>query len=253
VLLNPVRAALDGLVGVLLLPPFPIGLAGMASLIGLRRSPALRRPTALLAVLLSGALIFVTTMLLFPVATLWGTFMHASGPLLVGLGVVATLGGDALLAKVSAVRGWEKPNVIIAPIALLSMATLLTAFQVFVFAQQSRQTEAVYAQVGASLAAAGRDGGLARPSTVISDHPMWLAQATGSYAVALPDEDLASVGRLAAVFGTTWIVVVDERGRYPDALLDEGARSCLAADPLPLDASGEEAWLFVLTDACVGA
>ncbi len=79
--------------------PSRSGLAGLVALVGMRRSPALRRPTALVAVLICSALTFVSTVLLFPVATLWGTFMHSSGPLLVGLGVVAALGGDALLAR----------------------------------------------------------------------------------------------------------------------------------------------------------
>ena len=122
VLFNPIEAALDGLVNVLVLPAFPVGIAGLLALVAMRRSPFLRRPTALMAVLLSGFLIFVSTVLLFPVATLWGTFMHASGPLLVGLGVVAAFGGDALLARISSLRDWEKPNVIVAPIALVSTA-----------------------------------------------------------------------------------------------------------------------------------
>ena len=60
-------------------------LAGLVTLPWLRRSPALLRPTALVVLLVSGLLTFLATALLFPVATLWGTFLHASGPLLVGL------------------------------------------------------------------------------------------------------------------------------------------------------------------------
>jgi hypothetical protein len=92
VLLNPIEAALDNFVSVIAVPPFPVGLAGLIALVGLRRAPGLRSPTALMAVLLSSGLIFLTTVALFPVATLWGTFMHSSGPLLVALGVVAALG-----------------------------------------------------------------------------------------------------------------------------------------------------------------
>jgi hypothetical protein len=251
VLLNPLRAALDGLLGVLLLPPFPVGLIGLASLVALRRAPALRRPTALLTLLISGGLTFATTMLLFPVATLWGTFMHASGPLLVGLAVVAALGGDALLARISALRHWEKPNVVIAPIALVGMAAVMTTFQVLVFAEQSRRNESLYAAVGTALERSAAELGLPRPATVISDHPMWLAETTGDFAIALPDEGLDSIGRLAGIFEAPWVVVIDERGRYPAALLAEDAQSCLAVDPVPLAVDGTEAWLFVLDDACV--
>ena len=49
------------------------------------------RGTALGALVLSGLLTFVATSLLFPVATLWGTFQHASGPLLVGLIVLGAI------------------------------------------------------------------------------------------------------------------------------------------------------------------
>ena len=104
---NPFEAVYDGLVNVLSFPPFPVGIVGLLTILFMWRSPFLRRPTALMAVLISGVLIFLTTSLLFPVATLAGTFMHASGPLLVGLGVVAAIGGDALLARISVIREWR--------------------------------------------------------------------------------------------------------------------------------------------------
>lgn len=250
VLLNPLVAAWDNFLAVIALPAFPVGLVGLIALVGLWRAPVTRRPTALMALLLSGALIFATTMLLFPVATLWGTFMHSSGPLLVALGVLAALGGDALLARISAWRAWEKPNVIIAPVALVSMAALFTVFQVHVFSGQSLAAEARYAQLAESLAAvAGAEGG-DLPETFITDHPMWIADATGGYAIALPDEDVDALIELSGVFEAPWVVVVDERGRYPAALLEASARACLAADPVPIDADGAEAWLFQLADGC---
>ncbi len=247
---NPFEGAVDGLVNVLVLPAFPIGLVGLLTLALMWRAPFLRRPTALMAVLLSGLLIFLTTVLLFPVATLWGTFMHSSGPLLVGLGVAAAIGGDALLARISTVREWEKPNVIIAPIALVLTATVMTAFQVMVFGAQARDTQERIGSVAASLAEAAAADGRAQPRTIITDHPMWLAGATGGYAIALPAEDIASVQELGATFGTPWIVVIDERGPYPGALLSEDARACLAAEPTRLETSAGEAWLFELAEAC---
>jgi len=249
-LLNPIEAALDNFLTVLAFPAFPVGLAGLIALVGLRRAPGLRSPAALLAILLSSGLIFVTTVLLFPVATLWGTFMHSSGPLLVALGVVAALGGDALLARVSVVRQWQKPNIILAPIALVSSAAMLTAFQVAVFAEQSDSTQERYRAVAASLASAAAESGRPQPATIITDHPMWLADVTEGYAIALPDEDLESVHELAAVFDAPWVVIVNERGRYPQALLTDDARTCLVADPTPLSVPGAEAWLFELAPTC---
>lgn len=250
VLFNPFEAALDGLVNVLVLPAFPVGIVGLLALVAMWRAPFLRRPTALMAVLLSGFLIFVSTALLFPVATLWGTFMHASGPLLVGLGVVAAIGGDALLARISAVRDWEKPNVIVAPIALVSTAALMTAYQVMLFGAQAEDKQARIESVASSLAEVAAATGRAVPETLITDHPIWLASATGGYAIALPDESLASVHELASVFGAPWIVVIDERGRYPEALLSDDARACLASGPTPLDGPAAGAWLFELAETC---
>jgi len=253
VLSNPVVATWDSLLNVIVLPAFPVGLAGLIALAGLWRAPALRRPTALVAVLLSSLFIFVSTMLLFPVATLWGTFMHASGPLLVGLGVAAALGGDALLAHISAWRGWEKPNVIIAAIALVAMAGLLTVFQVRIFSDQSQGTESRYATLARSIEAVATAQGQEVPSTLITDHPMWLAEATSGYAIALPDEDIEAILELSSVFGAPWVIVIGERGRYPEALLHGAPRACLSAEPTLLTAVGKDSWLFQLAAECPSA
>jgi hypothetical protein len=253
VLTNPLRAAWDNLLNVIVFPAFPVGVAGLIALVGMRRALALRRPTALVVVLLSGLLTFLSVVLLFPVATLWGTFLHSSGPLLVALGVVAALGGDALLARISAWRGWARPNVIIAPIALLSVTVLLLLLQVRLFSEQSLGAKNRYAALSATLAAVAQERGVTQPRTIITDHPMWLAEATDGYAVALPDEALDAVVELGTIFATDWLVVVDERGRYPQALLEPGAARCLASDPVPLEADGGGAWLFQLEDDCPSA
>jgi hypothetical protein len=250
ILSNPVVAAWDSLLNVIVLQAFPVGLVGLIALVAMRRSRALRRPTALVALLVGAALTFTSTMLLFPVATLWGTFMHASGPLLVALGVVAALGGDALLARISEMRRWQKPNVILAPVALLATAGLLTAFTVYVSSEQSRQTQARYTALAASLQAAAETAGRSMPGTLISDHPMWLAWATERHAIALPDEPPEAVIELGGVFGATWVIVVDQRGRYPEALLERSSRACLVADPMPLEAGTADGWLFQLADEC---
>jgi len=251
ILWNPIAAAWDSLVNVIVLPAFPIGLAGLIALLGMRHSPALRSPTALVAVLISAALTFASTMLLFPVATLWGTFMHASGPLLVALIVLAALGGDALLARISALRGWEKSNVILAPIALLAVAGVLAFFQIRVFSDQSHETEARYTALGTALSAVSTQVGDEVPATLITDHPMWLADALDGTAIALPDEEPASIIALSQLFDAPWVVVVGERGRYPGALLDPGARACLSADPIALTDEPGPAWLFQLDQECL--
>ena len=82
---------------------------------------------------------------------------------------------------------------------------------------------------------------------------MWLAEATGGYAIALPDEEIDALTELGRVFGTDWVVVVDERGRYPEALRQPAAASCRTTDPVALEGSETGAWLFRLAEACPSA
>jgi hypothetical protein len=173
VLLNPLAAAWDIFLNVILFTAFPVGVVGLVALLGMRRSRALRRPTAVLVLLISSGLTFVTTVLLFPVATLWGTFMHASGPLLVAMIVVSVLGGDALLARISVARRWEKPNVILAPVALIAMAGLLAGFQLVAFATQAQAAKERYDGIVRAIGMVATRDAVEVPATVISDHPMW--------------------------------------------------------------------------------
>ena len=89
----------------------------------------------LAALLIYGTLTFLLTGVLFPIATLWGTFEHASGPLLVGLIVAALLGGDALVAWIQARRGWQRNNTWLAPFAVLALAVPLAVVQVTIARQ----------------------------------------------------------------------------------------------------------------------
>ncbi len=126
----PVRARGTQLIDTVLHGAFPVGVVGMLSLVG--AAPPTERsdsPTALVVLLLSGGLTFLATALLFPVATLWGTFAHASGPLLVGLIVATVLGIDALMTRISIARHWEQINVIVGPAALLALAVPIALVQ----------------------------------------------------------------------------------------------------------------------------
>jgi hypothetical protein len=257
VLGNPVAAAWDGLLSVIVLPAFPLGVAGLVAIVLMRRSPAFALTGPLGVLLLSGALTFATTVLLFPVATRWGTYLHASGPLLVALTVGAALGGDALLARISAIRAWQKPNVIVAPIALVAITLVLLGLQVLVVSRQAGTLDERYASIQSGVEATASALGEAVPDVIISDHPIWVSDAIGRAAAALPDEDRASLGRLARSLETTWVIVVDERGRYPDDLLSGPGRACLTGEPVglsggdvgPTAATGED-WLFILDPAC---
>ena len=80
--------------------------------------------------------------------------------------------------------------------------------------------------------------------------PMWLATVTGTPAIALPDEDLASLQALGERFGTDRLVVMDERGRYPGALLAPASADCLSDGPIQLGDPERPAWLFRLAETC---
>jgi hypothetical protein len=252
-LANPLIAAWEGLREVVLLTAFPVGLVGCLAIVGLRRSPALRRPTALVTLLASGGLTFLATVLLFPVATRWGTFLHASGPLVAGLLVTAVLGTDALLARISTWRRWPRSNVVLGPAALLVVTGLLAYLQLAFLADQARSTETRYLAIAERLRGVADESGESVPNTIISDHPMWLAAALQRNVIALPDEPLPSVARLADRFDARWLIVVDRRGRYPEALLSPSAAACLAAEPAALEEGPQPARLFRLLDSCPAA
>ncbi len=88
---------------VLLLPGFPISLIGVAALPWQARGRTLR-PIVLLSLLT-----FLVTSLVFPVATTWGTFLHAAGPVHVLLVISALLALDAGLARLGSLMHWTRP------------------------------------------------------------------------------------------------------------------------------------------------
>ncbi len=249
-----VDALTHQLLSVVVMPAFPIGLLGLVAVVALRRSPALRRPTALAALLLSGAITFVVTALLFPIATQWGTFLHSAGPLLVGLIAATALAGDALMARVSIRRGWAQVNVIIAPIALLAVSLPLLGLQVLTVSRGADRLDARLSAVAADVLAHARASGTSGDEApiIVTDHPMWLAESTGGRAIALPDEPIANVVDLARRFGATWLVVFDEDGRYPAALLTPDAAACLLGTPERVGPTGDEAVLVRLAPECPG-
>jgi hypothetical protein len=133
------------LLSVLLLPSFPIGL------IGLLRLPWTIRLRALRPLLVVSLLTFWITTLAFPVATTWGTFLHAAGPVHVLLIIACLLALDALFARLSTWRGWTKQVAWLG--ATLTIATaILFSLSLAGYGQQSTDTGSRY------QALAGPDG-----------------------------------------------------------------------------------------------
>jgi hypothetical protein len=200
------------LFNVLLVPGFPVAPIGLLALpltVGMRTL----RPLVLL-----GAVTFVVTTIAFPVATTWGTFLHAAGPVHVLLIVSALLALERLIEWVGARRRWTRPVAWLGPAltifggALFSMALLPS------FGGGSVVTRDRYLGLDTEMAAAGMPLGERGP--VITNFPIWLAEATGSQALALPDEPPDAVLELARSFeGTRTLVVVgEEHGRWPSVL-----------------------------------
>ncbi len=249
------------LVNVIVLPGLPVGIIGILAVVAMRRAPAFRQPTALQALLVSGLLIYLVSSLVVPVATLWGTFLHASGPLLVGLTVAAMLGLDAAVARLGRLRGWSRPNAWLGPLLALALAIPFAVLQVSVLGQQASDTktrlDAIVAQLAAlpeiqATAPAGSVSGNVpqQHAVLISDHPIWLAEALRRPVIALPDEPPGEVAALGRDFGTVIVVEFDQRGRYPAEWLASDAAPCLAAAPQTLPAPGGSALLVRLAASC---
>jgi hypothetical protein len=243
----PVRAAGTQLIDTLLVGAFPVGLVGILSVIGLRRRPSLRHPSALVVLLLGGGITFLATALLFPVATLWGTFAHSSGPLLVGLIVTTVLGVDALMTRISIARHWEHINVIVGPVALLALAVPIALVQLASVADTAGTFERRLEAVRVALDVTGEPAG----TPVMSDHPMSLSWVLDRPVMVVPDDPPGTLVELARDTGATTLIIFDDRVRYPATLLTPVDTTCLAGDPQQIGLADGPAWLFRIDPACV--
>jgi hypothetical protein len=221
-----IEALRHNLLTVLIVPAIPVGPIGLAGLPWIVGSAVLR------PLLIGGTLTFLATTLLFPVATTWGTFLHAAGPIHVLLVVSATAGLDAVVARVGRARGWRPSSAVIAPACLVGVALPFLVITVAGIGTVARDTEARYRQLAAQLDATGLP--LADAGPVIADHPVWIAETARVPALALPDESPSSVLDLARTFGAT-LVVLDAspaHGGWPAVLgSDDPAARCFVPVP----------------------
>jgi hypothetical protein len=197
--------------------------------------------------LLSGGITFLATALLFPVATLWGTFAHASGPLLVGLIVATVLGIDALMTRISIARHWDQINVIVGPAALLALAVPIALVQLASVAGSAGTFERRLQAVRVALEVSG----VPADGPIMSDHPMSLSWILDRPVMVVPDDPPGTLAELARDTGATTLVVFDERGRYPEILLTPIGPPCLADDPQQIGLADDPAWLFRIDPTCV--
>jgi hypothetical protein len=220
------------LLSVLLLPGAPLSLAGLVAL------PLVVRLRSLRPVVVVGGITFLVTSLLFPVATTWGTFLHAAGPVHVLLVIAALVGLDRLIAAVGRRRAWTNPVAWLAPALTVSGAILFTAVLFPAFGGTSGGYAGRYRALDVQMRTAGMPLDTLGP--VITDFPIWLAAATGADALALPAESPASVANLAQTFGArTLIISGDDHGGWP-AVLDAGGPDADCFAPIDLGVPVDE-------------
>ena len=238
------------LVNVLLLLGIPVSLIGLVAL------PWQGRDAALRPVLLVSLLTFLATSLLFPVATTWGTFLHAAAPahvllLISGLGAL-----DGGIARLGRRLGWTKPVAWLGALLAVFASSLFTVALLPSFGGGARGTERQYEVLARQMAAIGAP--LDDTAPVIHDFPIWLAETERVRSLALPDERPADVLDLANAFGARWLISAkNDHGSWP-GILDGGdpAASCFEEVllPAPDDPADAEAiaGIRVFRIACQG-
>ena len=215
---------------VLLLPGFPISLIGLVAL------PWQARGRTLRAVLLFSVLTFLVTSLAFPVATTWGTFLHAAGPVQVLLVLSAMLALDAGLARLGGRLGWTRPVAWLGALLGVFSSLLFSAALLPSFGGGSRATAAYYDELGQRMAAIGRPLD-ATAGPVISNFPIWIAESQRISALALPDEAPADVVDLAATFpGTRYLVLTSPESEHWPGDLEAAAPGSECFTPVDLGA-----------------
>jgi hypothetical protein len=214
------------LVSVLVIPGFPVTLIGLLVLPWVGRRRAIR-PLALAA-----TFTFVVTSLAFPVATLSGTYLHAAGAAFVLLSICCLVAVDGFVAWVGRLRGWTRPVAWLGPAFALAAIAPLCVLSVSSLSNQAGGVQARYDALPAAMARAGVPLDGAKP--VITDNPIWLAEAARVPTLALPEEPPDAVLDLARHFGAALLVVRAGTGReWPDILNSGGnAASCFVEVPL---------------------
>ena len=220
------------LLDVLVIPAFPVGVLGLLAL------PWTGRRRALRPLVLTAGLTFATTSLIFPVATTSGTFLHAAGAIYVLLAISCLMALDTLVVGIGRLRHWTRPVAWIGPGLAIAAIVPLCVVTVTGMARQSDDVRARYEALPAAMARAGVLVETAGP--VITDNPIWLAEAARVPTLALPQESPDAVLALAHRFGAK-ILVVREDGRKWPAILVDGGTAALCFQEVPLsDNSGRK-------------
>ncbi|MFN8629628.1 MAG: hypothetical protein U0838_04700 [Chloroflexota bacterium] len=226
-----VEGITHNLVSVLLLLGIPVSVIGLLAL------PWQGRDRALRPLVLVGAMTFLVTSLLFPVATTWGTFLHAAVPVHVLL-IIAAMGAlDSGFARLSARMRWERPVSWLGALLTIGWSLLFSIALLPSTGIAAANTARTYRVLAEQLAAAGAP--LDGQTPVISDFPIWLAESERVSSLALPNESPASVADLARHFDARLLVLLSaDRGVWP-AVLAQGDPAAACFQPLTLAAPAD--------------
>jgi len=221
---------------VLILPGVPISLIGLVGL------PWAVRGAAIRPVVVVAFTTFLVTSLVFPVATTWGTFLHASGPAQVLLVLSALLALDGLIAWVGRQRGWTKPVAWLGATLGVAGSLLFTVAVLPSFGSGSQATADQYRVLGDVMAEVGHPLD-ATAGPVITNFPIWMAESQRIPALALPDEPPRDVLDLASTFKAKLLVLVGAESTHWPADLDSGVdgASCFRQIDLTAAAGPERA------------
>ncbi len=233
-----VTALGHNLLDVLLGPALPWSVVGLLGVALLWRA----RPMRLL--ILTSLVIIAADTLVFPVATLFGTFLHGSAPVLALLAIGAA---DVAWRVISAAARFDAARELLTARAACGVAAAITVGVLLVNTVTGAQAYAAWANGVPVRYAALADGlvtaGLG-DAVVIASHPAWTWRAAGHASVVLPDEDAASVLSLAKFYGATVLAVDGVDGPWPDAA---ATTACLTPIDLPADAASLTAFRVVCT------
>ncbi len=205
------------LFSVLLLTGLPISLVGLIGLPWAVRGAAIR-PVVIVSF---GA--FLVTSLVFPVATTWGTFLHAAGPFHVLLVVSALLALDALIAWVGLRLGWTRPVAWLGPLLGIFGSLLFSVALLPAFGASSRGTAERYEALAARMAEIGHPLD-ASAGPIITNFPIWMAETQRIPSLALPDEPPRDVLDLATDprFNAKLVVLLDADSTHWPHDIDAG-------------------------------
>ena len=184
-------------------------------------------------------LTFLIASLFFPVATTWGTFLHAAGAIHVLFVISALLVLDGVIVWAGARRGWTRPVAWLGPTFAIAGCLLFSGVLLADDGRASRDTGVKYEALAAALVdpsfAAPLD---TEPGPIMTDFPIWLAEATRHHTLALPNEPPDSILDLARTFDPpARLLVVDagNTGVWPAAIFS-GAPGSECFVPLDLPA-----------------